>query len=151
MNVRAVVWHLYGDALASGGVILAAILIRLTGLPIFDPLVSLLIAVIVGFSAYFLVRDSANVLLEGPPYGLSVRSVRDLLVDCPQVTNVHDVHIWSLGEDQYAAALHVKLSSAQLADSPKIVAHVKELLKQHFRVKHSTVEVECDDCGEACD
>jgi cobalt-zinc-cadmium efflux system protein len=151
INVRAVVWHLYGDALASGGVILAAIMIKVTGLLVFDPLVSLAIALIVAYSAYSLVRDSANVLMEGAPYGLSVQSVRDLLADCPQVTDIHDVHVWSLGEDQFAAAMHIKLQSTQLAESPKIVAHVKDLLKHTFRVAHSTIEVECDDCGEACD
>jgi cobalt-zinc-cadmium efflux system protein len=150
-NVRVVVWHLYGDALASGGVILAALLIKFTGLTIFDPLVSLVIAAIVAFSAYSLIRESGNVLMEGAPYSLSVRAVRELLADCPQVTDIHDVHVWSLGEQHFAAALHVKLLSTQLAESPRIVAHVKELLKRHFRVEHSTIEVECDDCGEACD
>jgi cobalt-zinc-cadmium efflux system protein len=151
MSVRAVVWHFYGDALASGGVIVAALLIKVTGLLLFDPLVSLAIAVIVAYSAYSLVRESANVLMEGAPSGLSVQAVRRLLVDCPQITDIHDVHIWSLGEDHFAAALHIKLLAAQLAESPKIVTHIKDLLKVHFRVDHSTIEVECDDCGEACD
>jgi len=67
------------------------------------------------------------------------------------VTDIHDVHVWSLGEQHFAVALHVKLLSTQLAESPRIVAHLKDLLKQHFRVEHSTIDVECDECSEACD
>jgi len=151
LNVRAVIAHAMGDAVASFGVIVAAIIIAVTGWLRADALVSLMIGVLVAYSAWTVVRDSVTVLMEGVPREFDLDELRRTLDSLPYVSDVHDLHVWSVGEQALAASFHVRVPESALATSPETVSRLKELLHTRFRVEHATIEVESETCGEGCD
>ena len=139
-----------GDAFISAAVILAAIGIVLTHLSVIDPAVSIVACLAVAFSAWTLVRDSLNILMERTPQGLDVTSVASFLLANAPVDGVHDVHVWCVSDRRVAASLHVRVPAARLAEGPATVSTVKKLLHDKFSIEHCTVEIECDDCNDAC-
>ncbi len=150
LNIRAVIAHVLGDACISAAVIVAAFLILLTTKTIIDPIASLVAAVAVSFSAWALVRDSLNILMEGTPEGLNVAAVEQFIRQNAPVEDVHDLHIWCVSDRSFAASLHVRVQEDDLAQGPSTVAKVKKLLLDRFRIAHCTVEVECENCEAAC-
>lgn len=150
LNVRALIAHIAGDAIISGAVVVAAIAILLTGIAAIDPAVSIVAAVLVVRSAWAVLKESLNVLLEGVPQGLDVDAMRSSLRSNLPIEDVHDVHVWCVADGGVAASLHLRVAQAQLAAAPDIVARTKELLHHEFDVTHATVEIECTDCEAAC-
>jgi len=150
LNLKSVIAHVLGDAVISAGVIIAALTIHFTGWLTADPVTSLLAAIAVAFSAWKLVSDSLNVLMEGVPKGIALGEVRESLRIQSHVDDVHDLHVWCLSDQRLAASLHVRVSPATLSISPDIVQQVKRVLHDRFNVEHATVEVECDECPTDC-
>lgn len=151
LNVRAVTVHIVGDAFASAGVIVSALVIKFTDLVWVDPAVSLAIGVMVAWSAYGVVRDSVNVLMEGVPDDLDVETMRREVATLPEVLAVHDLHVWCATGGAAAASLHVRVHESDLRGAPTLVSRIKASMHDRFSVEHATVEVECDDCGDACE
>jgi cobalt-zinc-cadmium efflux system protein len=151
LNVRGAMLHVLGDLLGSAAAILAALVILWTGWTPIDPLLSVLVAVLILRSAWFLVGESGHILLEAAPKGLDVRALRaDLVAAIPGVEDVHHVHAWSLPEDKRMATLHVRVAeTAGTADAARISAAVKAHLRERYRIEHATVEVEGAVCGDA--
>jgi len=150
LNMRAVIAHVAGDALISGAVVVAAIAIFFTKLAAIDPAVSILAAVLVVYSAWGVLKESLNVLLEGVPQGLDLDVIRTFLQRSAPIEDVHDLHVWSVTDGGVAASLHLRVDATQLAAAPDIVQRVKTLLHDEFEVTHATVEIECVDCEAAC-
>lgn len=150
INVKGVNAHVLGDAAISAGVVVAAAIIYFTGFLATDPITSILASAAVAFSAWGLVRETLNILMEATPEGLSISEVEQALRDVDPIQNVHDLHVWSLSDRRIAASLHIQIGDRQLSEGPSIVATVKRLLHDKFNVDHATVEVECDDCEAAC-
>ncbi len=150
LNMRAVIAHVASDALISGAVVVAAVAIFFTKLVAIDPAVSILAAVLVVFSAWGVLKESLNVLLEGVPQGLDLDAMRTFLKRRAPIEDVHDLHVWLVTDGGVAASLHLRVDAAQLAAAPDIVQRVKTLLHDEFEVTHATVEIECVDCEAAC-
>ena len=150
INVKGVNAHVLGDAVISGGVVAAAVIIYYTGFTLVDPVISILASVAVALAAWRLIRDTLNILMEGVPEGISLADVKDSVRSLAPVEDVHDVHIWSLSDRRIAASLHVRVRNRSLDEAPAIVGRVKEVLREKFAVDHATVEIECDDCSAAC-
>jgi len=150
LNVKAVAAHVTADTAISCAVILAAVLIYFTGILAIDPIVSLLAAVAVAFSAWGIVRDSLNILMEGAPEGLDVRHIATYLTENAPIDAVHDIHVWCVSDKVTAASLHVQVAQSQLAQAPQTVSTVKKLLHDKFDIAHCTVEIECDNCEGSC-
>jgi cobalt-zinc-cadmium efflux system protein len=141
LNVKGAMLHVVGDLLGSAAAIVAALVILGTGWTPIDPLLSLLVAVLILRSAWFLVAESGHILLQGAPKDLDVRDVRgDLVAAVPGVVDVHHVHAWSLTDEKRMATLHVKV--ADPADAGRIAAAVRARLHERFRIEHATVEIE---------
>ncbi|MHB8177444.1 MAG: cation diffusion facilitator family transporter [Vulcanimicrobiaceae bacterium] len=150
LNVRVVIAHVAGDAAISFGVIVAGILIAVTGRAIIDPIVSLAASAIVAYSAWGLVRESLGVLMEAAPREVRLPEVRAALLALDDVGGVHDLHCWTLADGHIAASLHVAVPEQTLAYAPDLVVRVKQILNAKFAIAHATVEVECDDCASVC-
>jgi cobalt-zinc-cadmium efflux system protein len=141
LNVKGAMLHVVGDMLGSAAAIVAALVILATGWTPIDPLLSLLVALLILRSAWFLAAEAGHILLEGAPKDLDVSAVRgDLVAAVPGVVDVHHVHAWSLTEDRRMATLHVKV--ADQADAARIAAAVRARLRERFRIDHATVEME---------
>lgn len=145
VNVRGAMLHVIGDLLGSGAAIAAALVILWTGWTPIDPLLSVLVAVLILRSAWFLVRQSGRILLEAAPEHVDVRDVRrSLIAEIEGLEDVHHVHAWSLTEERPMITLHARIASTEHPD--RINAAVKTHLREHFDIDHATVEIEIEDC-----
>lgn len=114
LNVRGAYLHVLGDLLGSVGAVGAALLIRTTGWLVVDPLVSLLVTALIIRSAWRLVRESVDVLLESTPAHISLGAVRDRLQSMEGVHSVHDLHVWTVTSGMIAMSAHAIIPDTAL-------------------------------------
>src|SRR5579872_276236 len=107
LNLHATWLHMIGDAASSAGIIAGAVAIRYTGWLSIDPILSILIGVGILWSAWGIIQDSLNILLEGSPKGLKLADVSRELGGVQGVIDVHDLHVWSLGSEAHALSCHI--------------------------------------------
>jgi cobalt-zinc-cadmium efflux system protein len=140
LNVRGAYLHVLGDLLGSVGAIIAALVIVLTGWTQADPLIALLIAVLIIISAWRLLRESVDVLLEATPAGVDVGQVEEAVTAIPGVQCIHDVHIWTVTSGFLAMSAHVSVLDA--ADSDRVMVAAQSLLRERFGITHATLQLE---------
>ena len=117
LNVRAALLHVFGDLAASAAVLIAGIVVILTGwLPV-DALLSLAIAVLIAYGAWSVVRTTVHILLEGTPYGLDLTAVKREIERFEGVRSVHDLHVWALSSSESVLSCHVVVDDALMADA----------------------------------
>lgn len=147
LNMRAAMLHVAGDLLGSVAALAAAIVIIFTGWMPIDPLLSVLVALIILRSAWYVVRESAHILLEGAPSGIDSRAVADGLTKAiPDIIDVHHVHAWSITQERPMITLHARIKDTKHPE--RIVAAIKEHLRGKFGIAHATVEIEFNGCAD---
>jgi len=148
LNVRGAWLHVATDALGSLQTIIAGALIWWLGWRWADPVASIVIALLVIWSSWSLLRDAVAVLMEGVPRHLDVVAVRDALAGVDGVTGVHDLHVWTItsGREALSAHLVVGESSARA----RTLEEVRGTLADRFGITHVTVQLEHDECGDGC-
>ena len=140
LNVRAAALHVMGDLLGSVGAIIAALIIIWTGWTPADPILSILVSVLVLRSAWRLLKDSVNELLEGAPLTLDIAALqRHLSRDIPEVRNVHHVHVWMVGEKP-VMTLHVQVIPPH--DHDALLERIQHFLIHHYQIEHATIQME---------
>jgi len=150
LNVRGAAVHVLGDLLGSVAALIAGAVIMLTGWTPIDPLLSVLVALIILRSGWFVVSESAHILLEGAPQELDTRDIApDLVSNVPGVNEVHHVHVWSITQSRRMVTLHAVIGDE--ADNDAVVQGVKGRLKDKFNLDHATVEIECRACADTTD
>jgi cobalt-zinc-cadmium efflux system protein len=142
LNLRAVFYHNLGDALSNVAIIAGAWLIQETGRTFIDPLIAFLIAGMILWTALGIITDSANILLESLPKGMSLESVAGAMLGVPGVQGVHDVHIWSLGSRSHALSCHVHILDMPTSESERIGQRIREALANEFGIHHTTIQFE---------
>lgn len=152
LNMRAALLHMASDAAGSAGALLAGVLALAWGLDRADPLVSMLIAALVLHAAWRLLRDTTHVLLEGTPRGIDPLAVEEALRSSEGVEGVHHLHLWNLASDVPALSAHVVLSGeVSMHEAQGRGERLKAMLARRFGIVHSTLELECHECGPAHD
>lgn len=147
LNMKAAYIHMIMDAVASVGVIVAAAAIAIWGATWADPAVSLAIAVLVAWSAWGLLRDTTQVLLEGTPQGMNPVEVEAFLCSDPVVTDVHHLHLWNLASDTPAMSAHIVLDGEMtLHEAQGHGERLRAAVTEKFSVEHTTFELECHSC-----
>lgn len=149
LNIRAAWIHMAGDAAACVAIIVGAVVIHYTGWLQIDPLLSVLIALAVIYTAWDIFRDSLNILLEGLPKGLKLDDVTQGIRTVPGVLDVHDLHIWSLGSSAHALSCHVLIEDMPPSSSNAILKQLTEVLHHKFDIDHSTIQFEHARCALA--
>lgn len=150
LNIRSAWAHMLGDALGSVGIIAGALVIRRTGWQRVDPLLSALIGLLIVWTAWDIVREALNILLEGLPRGLSLPAVRQAMRAVPGVLDVHDLHIWSLGSNTHALSCHVLIDDLPPSESESILRRLNQMLAERFQIRHTTLQFEhvlCPGCS----
>lgn len=142
INVRAIFIHSLGDALSDVAIICGAILMRVLRTPLIDPLLGLLIAAMILWSAVGILEESGSILLESLPKGMSVADVANAILAVEGVEEVHDVHIWSLNPHSHTLACHVRILDMPTSESEMIIHKVQRVLHDKFDIAHSTIQVE---------
>jgi len=151
LNVRGAWLHVMSDALGSVAAIVAGGLIWAFGWSWADPLASLVIAVLIVFSAWTLLREVAAVLMEWAPSHIDVPEVERSIAALPGVLAVHDLHIWTISSGRISLSGHV-VSDAE-HDHVKLLQEVSDLLHQRFDISHATIQIETpafDEPGGVC-
>jgi cobalt-zinc-cadmium efflux system protein len=147
LNVRAALRHVLADAVSSLGVIVAAFCILAFGWNVADPIVSIGIAVLILLSAVSILRESTDVLLEAAPAGIDVPDMGRAMAQVDGVIEVHDLHVWTVTSGFPAVAAHVTVSGES---EPSLVRRrMAEMLRRHFGVTHSTLQVEREGAEQA--
>ncbi len=141
LNARSAYLHVVGDALGSVGAIVAAGLMYLFGWYLADPLVSLGISLLLIWSAWRLVKDTVDVLLEAAPASIDVVAVQQALQTSRGVENVHDLHVWSVASNFVALSGHVRLKE-MASDHQRILGELRHLLHSRFGIEHVTLQLE---------
>ncbi|HKW70651.1 MAG TPA: cation diffusion facilitator family transporter [Candidatus Dormibacteraeota bacterium] len=149
LNLRAAALHVTGDVAASAAVIVAGVVILLTGWLYIDPLLSLVIAALIAYSAWGIVRETLNLLMEGTPPDIDLAAVKAAITGTNQVTGVHDLHVWALSPEEMALSCHVVVGDISLGDAEHVVREMEHRLCDSFAIGHTTIQVEsCHPCGE---
>ncbi len=143
LNLRAAYLHILADALGSVGVIIAAIVIWLTGWYEADPVASLLVCGVILWGSWNLIRQSVNVLLEGTPGHINVVEVMRAIQTLPEVKVVHDVHIWTLTSGMESMSGHVVVYD--LSTSRGVLKRLHTMLLEKFGIHHATLQIEDED------
>lgn len=147
LNIRAAWLHMLGDALGSVAIIIGAVFIHYTGWFAIDPLLSVLISGLIIWSSIEIIRESLNVLLEGLPRGLDLRTVTAALQEVPGVHDVHDVHIWTLGAHAHALSCHALIEDMPPSESDRILREMNSVLADRFHIHHTTIQFEHIRCA----
>jgi cobalt-zinc-cadmium efflux system protein len=158
MNVRGAWLHVLSDALGSVGAMTAGGLIWAFGWTWADPTASVLICALVLYSAWHLLREAVDVLMEAAPRGVDVDVVRGALAGVPDVRSVHDLHVWTVGSAQVALSCHVVVPHEGRTTS--LLQEIYQVLGSRFGIDHATIQVEPESfagqtprsiCNGACD
>lgn len=149
LNIKAAFMHMAADALVSGGVVVAGLVVLLTGYTFIDPLVSLIIVVILALGSWRMLRDSASLTMDGVPEAVDYNQVAAYLSQIPGVIGVHDLHIWAMSTTENAMTVHIVTNEAK--NNNDFTAHIAEHLHSHFSVHHSTIQMEINERMHDCD
>ncbi len=146
LNIKAAFWHVVGDTISSVGVIVAGVIIAVTGWGVVDPIIAVLIGVIILWGAVRLVRESVDILMEAVPRHVEVDRVIELIKGVAGVKDIHDIHIWTITSGIHALSAHLVIEDQMVSRSTEIVATVNQELGRHFSITHTTLQLECDSC-----
>lgn len=148
MNIRAAFQHMVADAMVSVGVVLAGITILFTHWLWLDPAFSLIISAFIIFSTWELLKDSFHLAIDGVPSNIDERAVRTYLCERTGVTQVHDLHIWSLSTVETALTAHLVMPEGHPGD--EFLAQIFRELHEHFGIEHTTIQIEVGDPNYPC-
>ncbi len=143
INIRGAFLHAYGDTLGSIGVVAGAVLIAVTGFDLVDTLIAVFIVLLIGASTARLLRDSAQIILEGTPVDLRPQEVADAIRSIPGVRGVHDLHVWTVTSGLVVLTGHLSVAgNTTVQEAARIVESVQQRLRERFEITHATLQVD---------
>jgi cobalt-zinc-cadmium efflux system protein len=148
VNIRGAFLHMVGDAVSSAGIIIAAVIITLTGWVQADAVTSILIAILILWSSYGVLRESMNLLLEGTPAGIDPHAVTRSLGEIDGIHGVHHLHIWALGPSSPALSAHLMVGDVPVKNTAGLLEEINAMLAREYRIVHTTLQFEFAECAE---
>jgi cobalt-zinc-cadmium efflux system protein len=148
LNLRSAYLHMLGDAISAFGVVIAGIIVSLTGSPLADPLVSLVIGAAIIWSSWGIITESVNILLEAVPKGLDMEALEQSIKGVDGVLGVHDLHVWTVASGIHSASCHVLVSEQSIRSGEQILKAVSHMLTHDYSIGHTTIQVECQGCDD---
>jgi cobalt-zinc-cadmium efflux system protein len=140
INLRGAFLHMLGDAAASAGVVVAGLLMSITGWLWLDPVVSLLLVALILWSTWGLAKDSLDLALDAVPARIDPAQVATMLRELDGVVEVHDLHIWAMSTTDVALTVHLIRPCAGGEDA--VLAAATEQLRSRFGIAHATIQLE---------
>ncbi len=147
LNVRSAFFHFITDTVVSLGVVVTGVIIAFTRLYWIDSAVSIVILLIIIYSSYNLLTESVNLALDAVPENININDVRSFLTGLPEVSALHDLHIWALSTTDAALTVHL---STKVPTSVDFIIRIQENLKQKYSIGHTTIQVEYGDTSGSC-
>jgi cobalt-zinc-cadmium efflux system protein len=145
VNLRGAFLHVTSDIVASLGVVIGGVLIKLTGRAAIDPIVGLCVACIIVVNALRLLKDSIQILLEGVPKDIDLPEVISAVRSVPGVTAVEDTHVWNICSHISSFSAHVSVAPTQMADQRLVLDSINALLHERFHIAHTTIQIHSSD------
>lgn len=144
LNVKSAFLHMLADTLSSVVIVIGAVIIYFTNWIIIDSLLSIGISLVILFWGWSLFRDSANILLEAAPKGITTDKVTAILrKEVKDIQEITDLHIWVITSNMNSLTAHIRLKKDTLQSSQRaILEHIKEILSKRFNISHTTIEIE---------
>ena len=142
LNIRGAFLHVLGDTLGSVGAIAAGVIMTIWHWYLADPIVSIIVALLVMYSSWQLVRESVDVLLEGTPRHLNVTSILADLGSVNGVRSIHDLHVWSITSGMPAMSCHIVLRPD--VDAAAVLATLSRIMREKYRIGHTTIQIEVE-------
>ena len=149
LNIRGAFLHMAADALVSGGVVLAGGLYWWKGWDWLDPIVSIAIAAVVVVGTWSLFRRSLHLLFDGVPENIQLSNVRECLLGLPNVSAVHDLHVWAMATSENSLTAHLVLHGDE-NDTDAILHMAKTALHESFEITHVTLQLESEHFAVDC-
>jgi cobalt-zinc-cadmium efflux system protein len=150
LNMRGALLHMTGDALASLAVVVAGVIMLLVSSATWlDPVSALVVAAIIVYQASRVFRGSVAVLLESTPPDVDLGELTTAMAAVPGVSEVHDLHVWSLSSEMRVLSAHMVLTGHPTLEEAQVVGdQVKQTIASPFAISHSTLELECERCND---
>lgn len=149
LNVRGAYLHIIGDALSSIGVLVGGVIILITGWFRIDSILSILIGIVIINGAYGLVKESVDILLEATPKDIDLEEVIGAIKKIEGVKDIHHVHLWAITSGIYALSGHILIEDILTSKSTQILEDINCLLRERFRIDHTTLQFECESCEDS--
>ncbi len=147
LNVRAAMLHVLGDVGASVGVIVGGLVILATGWYPADPLISLFIALLIARGAWGVLSETVSILMEATPQDLNITQLARDVVALPRITDVHDLHVWSIAGGMNALSAHIQVTDdCHLSACDGLLGQINHVLADRYRITHSTIQFEYGCC-----
>jgi len=146
LNIRSAFLHLMGDVLSTVGAVIAGVVIRFTGWNWLDPLVSVLIGFLILWSAWSIIREALEILMESAPTDIDMDAMVGDITSVDGVHGVHDLHVWSITRSMRTLSAHLVTDDIPISKGTFIQTRVNELLYHKYGVSHATLQLECEDC-----
>lgn len=140
LNLRGAFLHMAADALVSLGVVIAGAIFIWTGWTWLDPAISLVIAVVILFGTWNLLRQSVHLSLDGVPASVELGSVKNYLAALPGVSEVHDLHVWAMSSSDIALTVHLVMCDGRPGD--EFLNRIADELHDNFAIEHATIQIE---------
>ena len=148
LNTRSAFLHVLGDALASVGVIAVGVILLFVDWFWLDPLVSVMIGILILFSSGRVLKESIHILAEGMPEGMTATSIAESMRKVTGVSQVHDLHVWTVAPGYIALSAHVTIEDQALSQTAEMMTALKETLHEGYEIQHTTIQFECTNCGQ---
>jgi cobalt-zinc-cadmium efflux system protein len=145
LNIRGAFLHMAADAGVSFGVVVAGIIIMVTGWLLIDPLISLLIVAVILVGTWSLLRDSMNLAIDSVPKGIDIAGIKRHLTSLENVSQIHDLHVWPMSTTEVALSVHLIIVDDSLDND--FLPKLQQQLHDRFSIEHSTIQVERQDDG----
>ncbi|CAH1903994.1 Cobalt-zinc-cadmium resistance protein CzcD [Candidatus Nitrotoga sp. HW29] len=142
LNLRGAFLHMAADALVSLGVVIAGAMFIWTGWVWLDPAISMVIAIVILWSTWDLLRQSLHLSLDGVPASIQLDKVKNYLVVQPNVIEIHDLHVWAMSTSEIALTVHLVMRDGHPGND--FLCRVAEELHDNFTIGHVTIQIELD-------
>jgi cobalt-zinc-cadmium efflux system protein len=149
LNIRSAFLHEIGDTVSTAAVIVGGWAIMATGQSWIDSALSFGIGALILWSAFGILRETLNILLEGTPRGIKLDNVAFAIRAINGVNDVHDLHVWSIGSETRALSCHIAIDDIPPSASERILRDVKDRLHHEFHIVHTTIQFEHVECEVA--
>ncbi|MBK7029049.1 MAG: cation transporter [Bacteroidales bacterium] len=148
-NEQVISLHLLEDVLGWVAVLLVSILLHFVHLPILDPILSVAVTLFILYRLFGSLRKTFRILLQGTPSSSQGKEISEkLMKNIPEITGIHDLHVWSMDGSYHVASLHIEVSTEMnLSDTETLKNQVREEL-MNLSIEHATLEIELK--GQDC-
>ena len=148
LNIRAAYLHMAADAGISLGVVIAGVLILVSGWLWLDPLISILIVLVILAGTWQLLKDSINLSVDAVPQGTDFSGIKNYLGSLPEVTELHDLHVWALSTTETALTVHLVISRKVIDN--EFLVEIQKHLHDEYDIEHSTIQLENGSAQNDC-